>query len=122
MKKGYVAITTVLILLLLIGTIGTTGLLLSIGEAQSGLSAFKGEDSLQFVEGCAEDALLKSRASATYAGGNITRPEGTCTVSVSKAGNVWTLTVSTLDTKFRKTIQIQIVRTGSITLNSWKEI
>lgn len=122
MKKGYIALTTVLILLFIITSLGIVSAILSVNEAQSGLSLFRGEDTLQFVEGCAEDALLKTRQSSAYAGGNITRPEGTCTVSVSKAGNNWTINVSTTNLQFTRTIQIQIVRSNGITLSSWKEI
>lgn len=122
-QKGYVAILTVLILMSVIITAATTVTLLSIGEAQSALALYKGEDTLAFVEGCAEDALLKSRASASYTGGPITRPEGTCSVTINKAGTTWTITVSTTNTLYVRTIQIVINRlpTG-ITLTSWKEI
>lgn len=96
---------------------------LSIGEAQSSLTLTKGDDVLSFVEGCTEDALLKSRASASYAGGNITRPEGTCTVSVSKAGSTWTITVSTTSMQYVRTIQAVITQDGyGETLTTWKEI
>ncbi len=97
--------------------------LLSIGEGQSSLALFKGEDVLTFAEGCAEDALLKSRQNSSYAGGNITRPEGTCVVTVSKAGNVWTVTSTTSATAFKRTIQTIFTLNGiNATLTTWNEI
>src|SRR5258708_427526 len=91
-QNGFIAITAVLVIAAVALAIGTTVSLLSSGEGQSSLALFKGEDVLTFAEGCGEDALLKSRQNSSYAGGNITRPEGTCVVTVSKAGNVWTVT------------------------------
>lgn len=96
---------------------------LSIGDAQSGFALFKGEDTLTFVEGCTEDALLKSRADLNYNGGNITRPEGTCSVAISKAVTPWTMTVTTLDTKYKRTIEVKYTRNPTgIILTSWKEV
>ena len=121
--KGFVAITTVLILSVVVVAIAATVTLLSIGEAQSSLSLYKGEDTLDFVEGCAEDGLLKSRADSNYNGGSITRPEGTCSISISKAETPWTMTVSTSDTKYQRTIEVKYTRNPTgVTLSSWKEV
>jgi len=121
-QRGYIATSAVLVLMVVVLTIVTTVSLLSIGEAQGSLALTKGEEALSFVEGCVEDAILKTKASPTYNGGNITRPEGTCTVTVSKAGNVWTETISTTDTAYKRTVRVVFTRTSSITLTSWQEI
>lgn len=122
--KGFVAITTVLILSAVVVAIAISVSLLSIGEAQSSLSLFKGEDSLSFVEGCVEDGLLKSRADANYNGGSIGRPGGiNCSVSISKTEIPWTMTVNTSDTAYQRTIEVKYTRNPTgITLTSWKEI
>lgn len=101
----------------------STVALLAIGQGQSGLALSKGEDTLNFVEGCSEDALLKSRGDFAYNGGAITRPKGTCSVSISKTATPWTMTVTTTNTQYKRTIEIKytISQTG-ITLVSWKEI
>ncbi len=119
---GFIAITSVLIISAVVLAITISVSLLSIGQGQAGLALTKGEDTLSFVEGCADDALLKLRASAGYAGGNITRPEGTCTVGVSTAGSVYTLTVSTSSTLYKRTVQVVTNRGSSLTITSWKEI
>lgn len=97
---------------------------LSIGEAQSGFSLFKGEDTLSFVEGCAEDGLLKSRADASYSGGTIERPEeGSCSIDISKASIPWTMTITTSIATYKRAIEVKYTRNPTgITLTSWKEI
>lgn len=122
-QKGYIALSMILVIAAVMIGVVTTTTLLSIGEGESGLTLATGENTLAFVEGCTEDALLKARASNTYTGGNITRPEGTCTVTVTKSGNTWTLTVSTTATTYVRTIQAIITNTGyGDSIVSWKEI
>lgn len=123
-KQGFIAITSVLIISAVVLAITINVSLLSIGQGQAGLALTKGEDTLAFVDGCAEDALLKLRASSAYVGGNITRPgvEGTCTVTVASGGSTYTLTVSTINTLYKRTVQVVVNRGSAITLTSWKEI
>jgi hypothetical protein len=104
-QAGFVAITSVLIIGVVVLSITLAVSLTAIGEAQQGLALFKGEDGL------------------TFAGGSITRPEGTCTVSISKAGVTWTMDVTTTDTKYKRTVRVVFDRnTTGITLTSWNEI
>jgi hypothetical protein len=122
-SKGFIAITTVLIISLVTLAIATTVAMLSINEAQSSLATSMGNDSLTLTEGCAEDALIKSWADNAYSGGSITRPEGSCTITVTKASNVWTITATSTATSYRKSVQITATRTSSsLTVSSWKEI
>lgn len=121
-QKGYVALVSVLTISAVVLAMSTTVALLAIGEAQSSFALFKGEDTLTFVEGCMEDALLKSKAISTYTGGSITRPEGTCTITISKAGSVWTITATTTDTKYARAVQAIVTRGSSLVITSWKEI
>lgn len=124
-QNGYIAILAVLIILAVVVGTTTTVALLSVGEAQSGFALFKGEDTLQFVEGCTEDALLKIRSDAGLTGTfTITRPEGTCAVTiVSKVGVRWTVQTTTQNTTYKRTIETVFDRNPTgITLVSWKEI
>lgn len=122
-RKGYIATSTVLVLMVVVLSIITTVSLLGIGEAQVSQALTKGEETLSFVEGCVEDALLNSQASASYAGGNITRPEGTCAITVdSKVGNDWTITISTTATDYKRTIRVIFNRGSTIAITSWQEI
>src|SRR5262245_18384835 len=97
-NKGFVAITTVLILSVVLLAAVASAAFLGVGEGQSGLALSKGEDALNFAEGCMEDALLASQKSNSYTGGTVTRPEGICSIGVSKSGNVWTVTATTTAT------------------------
>lgn len=126
-QKGFVAISVVIILISVVIAIGTSVTLLSIGEGQSGLSLFKGEENLDFVEGCAEDGLLKSRSDSNYSGGTINRPspEGTCNITINKAGTPWimTATIDGANPVYKRSIEVQYTRAATgITLTSWKEI
>ena len=124
MQKGYVATITVLIIMAVVIATAATVTYLSIGEAQSGFSLFKGEDTLTFVEGCVEDYLLKIRSQgASFTASNITRPEGTCTIVVNSGNPNWDITVSTNVTTYKRSIRVVFTRNATgITLTSWKEI
>lgn len=122
MKDGFVAITSVLVISAVVLAIAITVSLLSIGEGQAGLALANGENTLTFVEGCVEDALLKLNANASYAGGTITRPEGICIVSVSSLGSTYTITVTTNATLYKRAIQVVANRGSTVTITSWKEL
>lgn len=122
--RGFVAISTVLILSVVVVSIATTTALLSIGEAQSGFSLFKGDDNLSFVEGCVEDVMLKIRSSSAYNGTSITRPEGTCSITYVTGGPTnWDVKVTSSTNTYQRTIEVVFTRNPSgISLTSWKEI
>lgn len=129
MQKGYIATLTVLIIMAVVLATATTVTFLSIGEAQSGFALFKGENTLSFVEGCVEDALLKARSSSTFGDPvgtpvSIDRPEGTCSVTInSKQGSTWTMTVTTQATDYKRSTEVVFERIPSgITITSWKEV
>lgn len=122
-RRGFVAISVVLIVISVVLAVGTTITLLSVGEAQSGLVLFQGEDNLDFVEGCVEDVMLKIRSDQNYSGTSITRPEGTCTVSYTGTNPNWDITVTSSTTSIQRKVQVKFTRNPTgIILNSWKEI
>lgn len=123
MQKGFVAITTVLILSAVVVAIAATVTLLSIGEAQSSLSLYKGENNLSFVESCVEDYLLKIRADSAFGGGNITHLGETCTINIKTGNPGWDIVVSSLDSSYQRQIEVVFTRNPTgIILTSWKEI
>ncbi len=121
-KNGYIALVTVLIVSAVALATSVSVGLLAIGEAQSSVALSEGDETLSFVEGCMEDALLKARASDSYAGGSITRPEGTCTITASKVGSAWTITATTTATQYKRTIQVKATKTTFMSIDSWREI
>ena len=130
-EGGYVAISIILILTAVVLGIIVTVAQLGIGEGQVSLALSKGEDTLYFVEGCVEDAMLKARASSTFGDPvgtpvTITRPEGSCSITVlSKVGSnpvIWTVNATTTATSYRRTVQAVFNRSSTgIILTSWKE-
>lgn len=120
--RGYIALVTVLIISAVVLSTATTVSLLAIGEAQSSFALYKGEDNLNLAEGCAEDALLKAWTSSTYNGGSITRPEGTCIITVAKSGNTWTITATSTATAYNRSAQVIFNRIADIEIISWREI
>lgn len=119
---GYIAISTALIVSLVVLLASVTVTMLSINEGQSALSITKSEETLGFVEGCAEDALLKLRANNSYIGGSITRPEGTCTITVTGAASPWIVSATTTATDYKKSITVTVGKTGNkLNITSWRE-
>ena len=133
-SKGFIAISTVVIILAVILALTITMSYAAIGEAQSGLALFQGEENLGQAEGCVEDALLKARSSPTFGDPvgtpvNITRPlpEPACVVTVvSKTGSgtvTWDMNVTVDTTIHKRTINVDFTRAPTgITLTSWNEI
>jgi len=122
--RGFVAISTVLILLSVVIVIGISVTYLSIGEARSALSLFRGEDNLDFSEGCVEDVMLKIRSNSSFNSTSFSRPEGTCDISYTLAGPTnWDITVNSQATIYQRRIRVIFVRNATgITLTSWKEV
>ena len=121
-SKGYIALTMILVIVAVVIALSTTVTLLAIGEGQSALAQQKGEDNLNLVDGCSEDALQKIHDSSSYAGGSITRPEGTCSVTVNTGNPNWNITVTTTSTTYKRSVQIVATRGSTITITSWLEI
>jgi hypothetical protein len=94
-SNGFVVISTVFVLLAVSLMLGVTMTILSVSDAQTSYALSEGGSARVLLDGCVEDTLLFSRASASYAGGTVSRPGGSCVVSLSKSGNRWTATVRT---------------------------
>ena len=123
MKSGFIATYTVLIVLTVVAAATVAVTLLSIGSAQGSLALGQGRTTLALVEGCTEDAVLKSWANVGFTSTTITRPEGSCQVTVSKVGQVWTETITnTTSTTYVRTIQVVFTRASTgLSLTSWLE-
>ena len=122
MQRGYLAISSILIISAVVLAITISVSYLSIGEGQSSLALYKGENTLSFIEGCMEDALLKIRSNPLYNGTTIMHNGETCTITVvNGGGGNYTLTATTTDTSYIRTVQVVVNRDYSITMTSWKE-
>ncbi|KRT67520.1 MAG: hypothetical protein XU08_C0002G0068 [candidate division WWE3 bacterium CSP1-7] len=122
-RGAYIAFMTFLILAAVILLVGTTLALLSVFEIQQSLAGRKGAEALYLAEGCAADALLSSFYDSNYAGGVETPPEGSCAITVSKAGNNWVITsAATVASGYTRRVRVNILRGSSIQVLSWKEV
>src|SRR3989338_11010269 len=122
-RGSYIAFITFLILGSVVLLVGTTLALLSVFEIQQSLAGRKGAEALYLAEGCAADALLSSFYDSNYAGGVETHPEGSCAITVSKAGNNWVITsAATVASGYTRRVRVNILRGSSIQVLSWKEV
>ena len=122
MNKGYIAITSVLIVAAVAIGIGVVLTLSSISEAQTSLTGLRREATLNLVDSCIEEAqyLINTQNSLPA---SITLPFGTCSVTTnSHSGANWTYTVSGTLNSHTKSIQVTTTRSNTMTPNIWKEI
>lgn len=120
-NKGFIAISSVLIILSVITALSLSVSILAIGEGQGSLAQTKGRENLSFIDTCVNDALLKLWDSGTYTGGDITYPNGTCNISVNESGGVYTIVVTSNNTAYKKTVTVTATRTSNIQINSYIE-
>ena len=121
-KKGYIALSSVLVIMAVVLIIGSSVSLLSIDDIQSALSSKKSEESLHLIEGCVEDALLSLNENNTIPV-SITIPEGPCSVTInSQIGNNWTFTVAGTINNYKKSVQVSAIRSSTVDVTSWIEL
>ena len=124
--KGYIAILTVLTLLVLSLSLLLTLPYLTLDGSKQSLVSFQGEQVLTALEACAEDALLGSLRSDDYAGGVKEYFGIRCDVSVEKDGNAWQLSLlANKDNTILRTLYVEIDRTpgdpAQLSLTRWLE-
>ena len=121
-QTGYIAIASVLVIAAIVLIIGTSVLLLAVNDIQSALSNKKSDESLDLVESCVEDALLRLNEDNSIPA-TITLPDGSCSVTInSQVGTLWTFTVSGTFISHAKSIQVVADRTNTVTVNSWTQL
>lgn len=121
-RRGYIALASVLVIATVVLAIGISVTLLSISEAQLSLAGKKGQESIDFVEGCAEEALLQLNETNSIPA-TIALPEGSCSVTIdSHSGNDWTFTISGSIDQFTKSIQLVANRGSTVMITSWREV
>lgn len=120
-NKGFIAITTVLIIMAVAILVGTVITLSSISEGQTALSSKNSFSALNLVEACVEDSLLSINTQNNI-NTTITVPTGTCSVTInSHVGANWTYTVTATLNGYTKNVQVITTRSNTLTPNSWKE-
>lgn len=124
-SHGYIAIMTVLVLLVFSLSLLLSAPYLSIGGIQQAMVFSESETTRAALEGCAEDALLLSVRDESYTGGSYTYLGTTCQVNIEKNDPIWTLSVAATRHDITRTLTILVERTpgtpGTVTLQSWLE-
>jgi hypothetical protein len=123
MKKGFIAITTVLIISVVVIALVATIFTLSFSESQSSLALEKGENAVQFSEGCVEDVLLRIRSDENYSATEITYPHGVCYVDIAKNGTTWTVKVHANISDYERSLRVVFEKTiTGIVMTQWEEL
>jgi len=119
--RGFIALTTVLIILGIVLAVGLGLGLLSIGEAQMSLQKSQSSQVYYLANLCAERALMELKETkGAYGGENIDIEGGNCQILVE---GIWTIKVTATfsgQTKKMKIIVSQI--DPEMIIGSWQEV
>lgn len=125
-NQGFIAFTSLLVISAVTLAIAVSISLLGISEANTSLGFKKGQETLKIAEGCAEEALLRLRDSASYTGGSLNVGNGSCIMSISGTDPNFTIDVTATITgppQYIKKVQVTTKRAGnSINIVSWQEV
>lgn len=122
-KKGYVAISMTLILLVVTIGIISTLFVLSSGNSKNYESLRLGEKALYLTDACLEEALLRLKNNPFYEGGKIFFPEGDCHANIEKNNESYVLTTyfSSAEKHWRPIeARVELVE-GILKMTGWKE-
>jgi hypothetical protein len=121
MNKGYVALSSILVILAVMTIIGLSVSLLSISEIQQSLAEKKSQQSLNLAESCLSDTLLALNRDGSLPS-SVVLPEGSCSVALnSQTGDDYNFTITTQSGSFQKMITIDATRETGVTITSWQE-
>lgn len=121
--KGYIATSSVLIIMVVVLSLTATVSLLSIGAGQGSLAHTTGEQTLFLAESCVEQALLNIKNTSGYTfSGTYSFPPDSCNVTVTYSAPTYTITSTATIGDYTKTISATATRTTSVLLTSWLEI
>ena len=119
-QKGYIALTSLIVVTALVILIGISVSALSINDLQSSFAAMRNEETLNLVEACVEDALLRLNEE-NFIPGSITIAGKTCSVVPTQVGSNWDFTVQADLEGYTKKIRVTASRTSTVSITSWKE-
>lgn len=121
-QKGFIAITTVLIVSALTLMIGISISLGSISEIKMGLQRSLSSQSYYLANLCAEQTLMKLKEDSNYSGDEIINvSNGSCTI-LPIEGN-WTIKVSAFSSGQIKKMKLVVSQINpEIIVDSWEEV
>lgn len=125
-NKGFMAITSLLIISAIALSISISMTIVGINAAQNSLSLIKGTQTLKVAESCLEEALIRLKANSAYSGGSLNIDNASCTITITSTGANKTIDITSTTSgppDFVKHIQATARTTGtSINLLNWQEI
>ncbi len=122
LKNGYVAITSVIILLFIIISLAVFSSLSSVSESQIAVNEKLSMQALNNVESCADDALLQLNQNGTLPA-TVNINSYSCSVILEdQSGSDYTFRVVYISGNFTKTLRIVASRTDKVYILSWEEI
>ncbi|MBI4130462.1 hypothetical protein HY468_04050 [Candidatus Roizmanbacteria bacterium] len=119
-NKGYVALSTILVLAMVILTISLSSALITVSGGQTALSGKKSEEALQLIEGCVAEALLTLNETGTIPL-SIPLPQISCTVTIEGTGPpLWTFTVTGTFEGYTQSARVSAQRDSRVTVTGWE--
>lgn len=120
-QRGYIALSTILVVLAVVLVIGISTSLLSVNDLLSSFAGEKGDMALDFVEACVEDALLRLNEDNSIPA-TISLPQGSCSVTInSQVGGDWDFTVTGTSDGYTRSVQVQAGRGTTVDITGWLE-
>lgn len=122
MKSGFIAIITVLSLLVFSVSLSIAMTYLSISESQTVLDSLFGEQTLALSESCVEEALLKLRNDPSYTGESMSMLDGDCQVDVSTDASEATILAQALKNGYARSIRMTVgIDITGLQPHTWQE-
>ena len=125
-SRGFVALTSILIISAVALSVTVSIALLGITEARNSLDFKEGIEAFKLAEACGEEGMLRSRNDDTYTGGTLNFTEGNCTIAITDTGTGYQLDITATSVgppDFVKSIQIQSEVDGNgVTVVTWSEV
>lgn len=118
-NSGYIALTSVLVVLALVIVFLASTQIVSTTSLQSTLANRLGVESYYVAESCLEDTLLILRSDSSYTGGSINIADGVCTIGITDTGTdekTIDIQASTLNTYFQNLIVEVMIEETSDTI------
>lgn len=119
MKRGYIALTAIIIILAVTLTVAMSANLLSIDSGTTDLALITGKDAFGAAEACIEEALFQLRSDANYPGSNLNLDDASCTMTVTGTGAERTINATGVAGQATQTISVRVALTPTFSLISW---
>jgi len=122
---GFAAITSMIVISVVVLAIATSVALMGIDHAQNSLSTTKSLEANTMAKSCVEEALYRLRDDANYTGGSLVFTDGSCVIVISGTGSnrdISSISTITGPPSYVYSLLVSVKRTGqSINITNWQE-